>query len=503
MAKKFVLSIGDDGSILTLVEKNTVVKRLFAIDASINNIKQMSALLNNNPKCSVSILIDTIDQNFNIQTLPAVSSLSIGKLVNKRLERDFQKSDIKGAVNIGKEESGRKDWIYMFASSPLSQKISSWIDFIISHDNKLEGVFFLPLEMENFLKKINKALDKEKKQSKVNKNYWDMLVTYNKTGGFRQVVMHKQKVIFTRLIRFSNETLPDIVAGNIEQEIINTTDYLRRLNFEDEDIIKVKAIVPNDLKRSLESTVIRNEKISLFAPSEIEELLGISNPLALENKFCDFAIAANFVNDKKILKVQIDKTKKIVLFQNIYKASLVSSALLIIGLIGITTYDFSKIRLMNKKVSKLEDEKAQIEKEWDNVNNDVNGDFEEVTKIADSVEIYRLIKSDNSKLFNMLGNLSDSQESFAYSKSFLWSYSEEIGKKDKGNEKLNLTMRFYNTGASPEDLFRNFDDFINDMSKKFNGYTVKSSKLPEQITFGRNADVINLQINIETDKKGS
>jgi len=62
--------------------------------------------------------------------LPPVSRFR-PKLIRRRLERDFANSEIRGAILLGREQTGRKDWNFMMVALEKSRSfrygsISYW-----------------------------------------------------------------------------------------------------------------------------------------------------------------------------------------------------------------------------------------------------------------------------------------------------------------------------------------------------------------------------------------
>ena len=64
----------------------------------------------------IVLVIDNMDQSYIQQSLPPVSSFSVQKLIKRRLERDFGKNDIKGAISLGRDTGGRKDWNFLMVA---------------------------------------------------------------------------------------------------------------------------------------------------------------------------------------------------------------------------------------------------------------------------------------------------------------------------------------------------------------------------------------------------
>jgi hypothetical protein len=492
--KKFILIIGDDGAILVLVNKNKVEKRLFAVSPSLSDRREFHAVLTKYPLVPIFVLLDTMEQSYTKQTLPAVGALAISKLVKKRLDRDFAASDIKGAILLGRDETGRRDWIYMFASAPVTPVIADWMAYVSSLENKFTGIYMLPVEMETFVKSFQKTAFKDKKET----SNWQFLLTHNKTGGFRQVILQNGKVIFTRLIRPGKDVVPDIVAGNIEQEILNTVDYMRRLSFGEEDHMDVIAILSAEIKRSMANTKIRGKEIAIFTPYEAANALGMKDIVGEEDKFADLVLAVNFANSTSILKLEDPAMKMVnalLTFNALSTVAMMAIAPIFVIYIG---YMIFSIISVSRQIKTVEDDKANIEKKWKDARKTDLYSIDDSNKIADVVSLHKKLSMGISPL-DIVVKAGVSQRDYAMTKSFNWSYEKTADNKQKESAVFN--EEFSNTGASPEELFRNYDIYRANLKKELVGYTVDISELPQTITFEDKNKVIPVQIKIDSVDK--
>lgn len=520
--RKFILMIGDDGAVLALVNKSKVEKRLFATSASLNDRREVNALLVQYPNVPMEILLDTMEQSYTKQTLPAVSSLAIGKLVKKRLERDFAASDIKGAIMLGRdEEGGRRDWIYMFASAPVTSEIADWMDYIATLETKVLGIYMLPVEMENFVKNFDKALYKiqskaQNKSPDKGKKYeapkWQFIVTHNKTGGFRQVILHKSRVIFTRLIRPGKDNLPDIVAGNIEQEILNTIDYMRRLSFSDEDTVHVTAILSKELKKSLQNTKIRGNNILLYTPHEVSETLGMKDVAGTEDKFSDLVVAVNFAKCKPILSLDNPRMASALAISSLNTLITAGTALMIPGLLGYSAYLTYNIYDLSEQISVAEDRKVTIENKWQEAGKSDEYDINDANKITDAVTLHQRL-SDSLSPLTLIEKAAAQSKSYGVVRSLSWSLDGDPSETNsfasaenpaapgnsKRSEKAIFNFEFNTTnGGSVEALFKSFDEFKKGLNTRLKDYAVEISELPNTITFDDAEQVIPIKVTIET-----
>lgn len=520
MTQKFVLMVGDDAAVLVLVEGTTVKQRLFAKSAAISDRRDISALFAKYPKVPVYVIIDTMEQTFTEQTLPAVSSLAVGGLVQKRLDRDFAKSDIKGAILLGRDKDGRKDWIYLFASTPMTTNISDWIDYVTSLGNKFVGIYMMPVEMQAFAVNYKKSKSKKSKKDNENTqeikkettsedgekkkiaNRWQFFVTHNKTGGFRQTVLKNDKVIFTRLIKAGKDTLPDIIAGNIEQEIINTIDYLRRLSFEEQDELEIVAILGADLKASMKGTNVRDGSLSIYTPLELAQKFGYKSAVMPDDKFADILLAVSFLNSKNIMHLDTQKIRKV---NSLLAVGLVLKIIVMIGcpslllMSGKTAYD---IIVVNQEIDKIENEKGQIDRQWREANKSLEYNIDDAQKISNAVQLYKALTAKFISPYDIIAKLAGLQKNQALTKSFSWSYIQKASSTDGSTSEdmvLNvlINMDFYNRGRGVEDLLRNYDSFTKSMINGFTDYAVEVSKLPEKLDLNDQRSDIPVQIKID------
>jgi hypothetical protein len=98
--KRFILLIGDEGAILIFMQGAKVLRRLFAPSASPSHSEAICEIMKANPSVPITLLMDVIDQQYVPHTFPPVSALSVGGLVKRRLDRDFQPEDLKGRCKL-------------------------------------------------------------------------------------------------------------------------------------------------------------------------------------------------------------------------------------------------------------------------------------------------------------------------------------------------------------------------------------------------------------------
>jgi len=335
--RRFVLIIGDEGAILIFMQGNKVVRRLFAPSAQASHSEAMIDIMRQNPGVSLSILADVIDQQYVPQTFPPVSQLSVGGLVKRRLDRDFQAEDLKGSILLGRDKEGRKEWKYLLIALAKTPLISEWIDLLVELPNELKGIYLVPVEASNYVGMLAKM------RGEVNARPWQLLISHNKVSCFRQVVMQNGKLIFTRVSQAIDDAIPAVIAGNVEQEIINTIEYLKRLGFTENSDLDATIIISQDVIETLDLNRFGFGHAEALTPIAVAERLGLEQAALSADRFGDVVMAAAFGSTRKrILRFStayIDKLSILYLAQIGIKVAVVLVALVMLFMVGSTAAD--------------------------------------------------------------------------------------------------------------------------------------------------------------------
>jgi hypothetical protein len=340
--KSFTLLIGDEGAILVLMQGATVLRRLFAASAQMEHTAAFADLMRNNPRVPISLLMDVIDQQYSRHTFPPVSAMSIAGLVARRIERDFKPEDMKNALKLGRDKAGRKEWQYLIIALANTPHIQRWLDFILELPNRCRGIYLLPLEMQQIIP----ALMVNTKEAAALP--WQLLISHNKVSGFRQVVLHNGNLVFTRVSQMIEDATPPVIAGSIEQEIISTLEYLRRMNLTDNKLLNLTVICAQELIDVLDLERFAAGSALAMAPIDAADSLGLQQAALSADRFGDVVVAGAFARMRKrtlpFSNVYLKKLKKL------YDAQLavrVVAALLIVGFLfaaGMSVVDMLDAR---------------------------------------------------------------------------------------------------------------------------------------------------------------
>jgi hypothetical protein len=471
--RTFVLSVGDEGAILIRMKDDILEHRQFISSASTPELEKN---LSEYPKAKVYILVDVLDQAYVQHMLPPVSALNIGKLVQRRLEKDFGDQDIKAARSLGREKEGRKDWKYLFVSLNNSPPFSDWLDALMEMENPFGGIYLLPIEAETYIKKIANANPK-KDGKKGSVKPWQILVSHNRVGGFRQIVFKDGKVLFTRIAQPIGGLAPDVIAGNIEQETLNTVEYIRRLGFDKPEELDAYIVCSEDVKNSLEITSFEANSITILTPFEVANTLGLPNASEETDRFGDVVMAASFVNNpRKNLRLETPYTRKLSQLVMAHRAIFVVLLLIAPIMLFLSAASVSDIFDVKKQVQEAVNKQEVAKQSLEDIKLLVNALPEEGEKAVDMVKVNERLTSEKTLPLKFISE-------FALVK------PPDVDVEKVSivvNEKLdsqNSITAVFNTFflSSPSDIDRLLEDidlFTEAIYRQFRTYNVKISGLP-------------------------
>lgn len=357
--KSFTLLIGDEGAILVYMQGATVLRRLFAASAQPDHTSTIAELMRSNPKVPIAVLADVLDQQYVRHTFPPVSKLSIGGLVTRRMERDFNPEDMKAGLPLGRDMTGRKEWQYLIVSLTATPLMQQWLDFLLDLPNEMLGVFLLPVEMQRFIPTLSKTTAGGSKNLP-----WRLLISNNKVSGFRQIVLHENKLIFTRVSQAVEDAIPAVIAGNLEQEIINTLEYIRRLDFKENDSLEIFVIASQEVVDALDLHRFGAGNSCAFTPLEVATAMKLEQAALSADRFGDVVITASFAAmGKRTLRFANGYMNKLAgMYRGLTAVRLVA-AVIICALIFRAISNVSEVFSHRSAISEIEGKKISVHNE--------------------------------------------------------------------------------------------------------------------------------------------
>lgn len=476
---RIVFFLGDDGGVMVYLKGNTVVRRLYAADSDPDSTRSMTQLINSDPKASISVLVDMIDQSYVKQSLPPVTKISVQKLIKRRLERDFAPEDIKGALPIGREKDGRKDWNFLLISLANSPQLIGWLDYILEFDNPFKGIYLAPVESEQLVQKISRET-----LGKASSSRWQFMVSHNKVSGFRQVILRDGRLTFTRLAQPVGDSSPEVVAGSIEQEITNTIEYLKRLSYSEDQGLDMYIIVAEDIKATIDKDKVNADHVSILTPHEVAGLLQLDQAAMPEDHYADVIISSFFAGHRKrVLPLSTKYSKRVQLLETTAVGIKVATILVALGLLGVSALSFVGIPAKLADIRDLETRLGHTRGDFAKTKESVRLLPADLNRIIDVISVHESLYVERYDPLYYVRELDGLLGETVRVVDFEWQTPEEDGLKallqnQQTDVKMTFDVEFLNNRVRVKAIRRDAKALFKKIDEHFPGMTLSYSSLP-------------------------
>ncbi len=464
----FVFFVGDDGVIVSHIIGKKVMRKIFLSSSDADSMVALKDLTDKDPKAPISILLDSIDQSYQTQSFPPVAKMSVQKLVNKKLERDFAAGDITTSLPLGKEKEGRQDWKFLLISIVPSPTLMQWVDYILELENPFKGIYLVPVESEILIKNLIGKKPKDEKQS-----VWHMLVLHNKVSGFRQVITKNGRLTFTRLTQANTgDNAPLVIAGNIEQELVSTIEYLKRLSYREDEGLDITVIASPQIVEAIDSNKIgTHNNANFITPSQAAEKLGFDEDDYSDNHFTDIIFSAAFSNNrKKVLPLHSELSKKISLFQKsvsaVKAAAILLCLLIVLGMVYFAYLWYSSL----SSAAPIESSIDRNQKLISGITQEAETLPKNIKKIENSVYIYQTFADQKHVPIDFVKQLIEVSQNGTLVKNISWKSSNSFA--DRASKKqdtitIEVAVNLLETARTSEARIELVNEYLEALRNKF------------------------------------
>jgi len=186
------------------------VARNFSNDA--DGREQFSAFLERHPYPAY-MLVDIIEEDFHLETVPHLIGSNRTALLARKFEQYYRSTPFHQARFLLRQTEGRRDDEFLFSALTNPQRISPWLDTLLSKHIPLVGIYSVP----SISGKLAKGIEAEHV----------LLITWEKDAGLRQTYFNNKRLYFSRLIPVSQNST---YSASIAAETPRTQQYLRSLS---------------------------------------------------------------------------------------------------------------------------------------------------------------------------------------------------------------------------------------------------------------------------------
>lgn len=255
----------------------------------------------------VSILSDQTEQQYRKDVLPKVGALDKRKMVERKLNMAFPQLPYRAALPL-KTVAPRENDItppnVLFAGLPQTPEISRVIQAVTESEVVLGDIGLVPMESVPIANRLIKLL--HERTQVIDRPRWTILLTQQKTGGMRQVVLQDGELALTRLtpIFISNDSELGQVRDLIIKEFQATLTYLARFGYVPADGIDVIAITSEIMGEGLQQAALPVTHLYTLSVAEATRLLKSGPKIAGDTLYSDGLLAALAAGHKFVLPLQ-------------------------------------------------------------------------------------------------------------------------------------------------------------------------------------------------------
>lgn len=480
MARYFTIIVGNNGSYLTLNNGNTIVHSVFI--ESLNNEAtraDISKLFKKYSRTSIYIILDNVGQNYNKKKFQNVGFFDVRKIAERKFNYEIPKGDLKEKRFLGKNKQ-TGDWEYMFISSPIDDFLQDWLNIIEVNTNILQGIYMLPLETENVLKKLQKTLFAKGKETK-----WNIVLFENKVSGFREITFFDKLLLFTRILSF--EIGPTTFLQNFQNNVSRTIEYLKRFS-RDFKLDDLTIFIITNADRKKEFANINEKNIKVYTTKEFATLFKVSLPEKFLTNYSDILLQSIIMRSKKIISFSNKEMKSMKLLStlltyiNIFKnvgLAVVSFIFVIIFSYFIKNKAALKIAERNYRNKQQEFEQKKKVEFGDGLTN--------LDNIIDISAFYSDIKSTNVNMFVFLKSFSAVSSGIFLVNSTGWNINNFTKNKFTPNiqskSSFSIDGVLINKTGKIDDLFKIYEEYEKKLKTTFPNYSIVLPSLPKNINF--------------------
>lgn len=541
--KTFQVAIGEEGAVILLCDHGAVKSRLFLTSPEDKEVERLKTLLLVNQDASIHFYLDNLDQSYVQRTLAGVSQFNIKKLAQGRLNREVPKNYLKAFVQLGRSASGRRDWLYTFISTPLEPPISTWLDFFLPFQNIIRGIYFLPIEIytivEQLKEKMTVKIDnttikqriidaislKKSQKQKINENAvkhsrWELYISSNKTGGFRQVAFQDGNIVFSRLLNNIQSDSIEVIAGNLELEIANSVEYLTRLSIGIEEEIDIYIVLASDILKAIRTEKLKASRAYMYSPYAVAQSLNLIDASGEKDKFADPAILAALSKyQRKRVKLHTNVTEKVDL--QTYIVDIASAAMnvispLLFGIIFFIMFFALNAQIDMKGIENSIETHSAILQENTNLlkslETKLGGKFK-IDQLSELLELHKFLIAAKVDPLALLQKLSVVLPQTTKIKNFSWVYNDPVlfnfNPKTIGDFPIQrdytieseLLISLGNKIQSIEEVNRQYYVLVKAINTNFSEYKIEISDLPTNFSFQNISNLVNVKVKLYYNKK--
>lgn len=194
------------------------------------------------------LLVDVIEEDFRQETVPHLIGMNRRALIDRKFEQYYRNTLFRQARVMRRQTDGRRDDEMLFSALTNPQRISPWLDTLLTNSIPVIGIHSLPNISLPLLKDINSD--------------HVLLLSWEKHAGLRQTYFNQKRLHFSRLTPIGNT---NSFSESVATETPRTQQYLKSLSLPPPgEMLDVYIICHADDKPAIESRLQSTPELHYF-----------------------------------------------------------------------------------------------------------------------------------------------------------------------------------------------------------------------------------------------
>jgi hypothetical protein len=266
MAAKILACISADGATVAQWQRGALTK-LRRFPDSEKGWSEFEAYLAQKPKSTISIMVDSIDEDYRTETLPHASGADSAQLKARKLRQLFRSTPFTAASLQDRSKGKRREDQYLFAAITRPDLLAPWLRVVNTLRIPISGIFLLPIIALTVSDRLNFKRP-------------NLLIVTKNESGLRQTFCKHDKMRVSRLTPPQEDGTHS--AEFYAEEINSTRMYLDALTVTHVDDVLTILVLDQDGSLSNLPPAITQDRTNIecvrLGPAELESGLGAKAP---------------------------------------------------------------------------------------------------------------------------------------------------------------------------------------------------------------------------------
>lgn len=371
--KHILILLGSHGCQITIMHANQIIDALFVNTADFNPASY-NKFLHTYIGYKVFIILDKPNINIDHSDIPVSQGLIYQNPITHFIKNKFS-PDILVSSNVYSITRNEQEiWNTIFASTPITNEIQEWLDYLTSNNFELQNIYFFNL---NAPKLINSILANAKLDATTNLR---LFITVTSSSSIRIIICDQQNIIENYTFNIPDGKTDAYIQGTIEQAVIDSLISLKNHIHHTQVKPCLIVLVNKNLKTLLQQSNFNIEQVAILSDEDFK--IQTKSKVNL-GPFSD-NIILNFLNKNLNYPAHqetIDTFRRITKFNKFLSKPWY---LLITSLALILTFTQIKILIQDHQTSSLNNKFYILSKDY----RDLRKDFPEIESLEQIVNFH-------------------------------------------------------------------------------------------------------------------